>query len=189
MKYLKTNELLKVLEVASQHGTREHAICLLAYKHALRASEIASLTLSDVRNNQIDVRRLKGSLHTIQPLQAHANPLLNEPSVLKAWLRDRGSADGSQLLFTSRQGSGLSRRQIFNIFESIAIRAGIEEGRRNVHILKHSLCAHLVRAGQSVAFVQISAGHRDPKSTLYYAHVTDEEAALVTGKTLDSVFS
>jgi type 1 fimbriae regulatory protein FimB len=189
MKYLKPFEVLKVLESAKNHGAREHAIVLLAYKHGLRASEIARLTLDDVRGGMIDVHRLKGSLHTVQPLASHANPLLDEPAVLKAWLRERGQADGSAFLFTSRQGSALSRRQIYNLFEDVAIRAGIEKGRRNPHILKHSLAGNLLRGGASVAYVQIALGHRDAKNTLRYMNVNDEEAAVVTRQTLDSVFA
>jgi type 1 fimbriae regulatory protein FimB len=189
MNYLKPAEVLKVLESAKKNGAREHAIVLLGYKHGLRASEIARLTLDDVRGGQINVRRLKGSLHTIQPLASHANPLLDEPTVLKAWLRERGYADGSQFLFTSRQGSALSRRQIYNLFEDAAIRAGIEKGRRNPHILKHSLASNLLRGGASVAYVQIALGHVDAKNTLRYTNVNDEEAAVVTGQTLDAIFA
>jgi len=189
MNYLKPAEVLKVLESAKKNGAREHAIVLLGYKHGLRASEIARLTLDDVRGGQINVRRLKGSLHTIQPLAPHANPLLDEPTVLKAWLRERGYADGSQFLFTSRQGSALSRRQIYNLFEDVAMRAGIEKGRRNPHILKHSLASNLLRGGASVAYVQIALGHVDAKNTLRYTNVNDEEAAVVTAQTMDTIFA
>src|SRR5258708_21672330 len=113
MEYLKPNELLKVLEYAKRHGTREHAIFLLGYAHALRASEIASLTLEDVKNGRIRCNRGKGSQHTVEELREHSNPLLNEKLVLAAWLRERGDGDGSVFLFTSRQGSRLSRQQVY----------------------------------------------------------------------------
>jgi integrase len=115
MNYLTPNEVLSVLAEAKRHGAREHCMFLLAYKHGLRASEISMLTLADVQNNAIDVRRVKDSLHTVQPLQSHDNPLLDETIVLKAWLRNRGDAD-SQMLFTGRNGSGISRQQIYNLF-------------------------------------------------------------------------
>src|SRR5713101_4198818 len=81
--YLSSEQMLRILEVAkNEYGTREHCMFLLAAMHGLRASEIALLTLGDVQDGQIDVRRLKDSLHTVQPLQTHSNPLLNEPAVL-----------------------------------------------------------------------------------------------------------
>ena len=187
--YLKPNELLSVLAEAKKKGPREHCMFLMAYRHGLRATEISQLTVDDVRGGKVDVRRLKGSLHTVQPLYSDTNPLLDEKRALAAWLKARGDADGSVFLFVSRQGSCLKRRQIFNLFEDVAFRAGIEHGRRNPHILKHSFCSHLIRAGASVAYVQQAAGHKDPKATLSYTHINQEEAAAVVSSTLGSVFA
>src|SRR5881396_450068 len=108
MEYLKPNELLKILGYARKEGARSLCMFLLGYAHALRASEIADLTLEDVKNGRIRCRRGKGSQHTTEELREHANPLLNEKLVLAAWLRKRGDGDGSVFLFTSRQGSRLS---------------------------------------------------------------------------------
>ena len=166
MEYLSSQQVLNILAEAKSQSPRKHLICLLGYRHGLRVSEIAALTLADIENGRIDVRRVKGSKRTIQPLQSHANPLLDEPTALAAWLKARGTADGSQLLFTSRQGSGLSTRQLENIFEGIAIRAGVDSDHRNIHSLKHAIASHLVRAeGMGIEFVQIWVGHADLKST------------------------
>lgn len=189
MEYLETAELIKVLTEAKKRGAREHFMFLAAYHHGLRASEISLLTLADVRNGSIDIRRLKGSKHTIQPLKSHANPLLDEHKALAAWLRERGDADGSKMLFTSRNGSGISRRQIYNLFEDCAFKAGIEAGRRNPHILKHSICSHMVRAGVEVAYIQQAMGHSDPKSTISYLHITQSEAAAKVDGALGKIFA
>src|SRR5256885_16151176 len=128
MSYWTPTETLKILEVARKQSVRNHCIILLAYRHGLRREEISRLTLEDVRDGQIDVRRLKGSLHTLQPLQSHDNPLLDEKKALAAWVRERGDADGSVFLFTSRQGSALKSRQVYNVFESATAAAGIGAG-------------------------------------------------------------
>jgi site-specific recombinase XerD len=189
MLYLETAELLKVLTEANKRGAREALMFCLAYRHGLRASEIARLTVDDVQNGSIDIRRLKGSEHTIQPLYEHEIPVLNEVKLLAKYLRERGDADGSRVLFISRQGSGLSRQQIYNLFADCALAAGIEAGRRNVHILKHSLASHLIRNGASVAYVQQLLGHKDAKSTLCYTHITQKEAAVVANKVMGSIFA
>ena len=46
---------------------------LMAYRHGLRASEVCGIKLADVdlKAGSISIRRLKGSLHTIQPLYQH----------------------------------------------------------------------------------------------------------------------
>ncbi len=189
MEYLTKEEVLRVLASAKDAGPREHCAILLAYRHALRASEVCALTLRDVRANKINVRRLKNSLPSIEPLETHANPLLDERIVLEAWLRVRGDADGSSFLFTSRQGSGISRRQLHNLFEGIAAAAGIDARRRHMHILKHSVAMLYRDAGMDVFTMQRRLGHRDIKSTSFYVHTTVEEAATAAADSLAKVFA
>lgn len=189
MNYLKPEEMLKVLEVAQATGAREHAMILLGYRHGMRRSEISELTLNDIQGDKIVIRRKKGSLKTTQPLATHENPLLDEVAVLNKWLAERGDADGSSFVFTSRQGSAVKHRRIYDIFSAIAEKAGIDESRRNPHILKHSLASNLLRAGVSVAYVQIALGHADAKNTMRYMNVTDEEAGVETAKSMDAIFA
>src|SRR5258708_19129949 len=141
MKYLKPHELLKVLAEAKKHGVRELAMICLAYHQGLRASEICKLLLTDIEDGAIDVRRLKGSLHTIQPLKSHDNPLLDEKRILAAWLREREDT-GSQFLFTSRLGPGMTKQAVYHLFSQIAMRAGVRQKRS--HCLQHPLGRHIV---------------------------------------------
>jgi integrase/recombinase XerD len=189
LEYLEPNELLKVLDCARKRGAREHAMFLLGYGHALRASEMASLTLADVRNGRIKCARGKGSQTTVEELRENRNPLLDEMQALADWLRVRGEADGSQMLFTSRQGSGLTRQQVYNLFRKCAELAGIEAGRVNPHILKHSYASHLLRNGADLAFVQKALGHAHISSTTRYTHVTTAEAQVVSNRILGNVFA
>jgi integrase/recombinase XerD len=188
MEYLKPNELLKVLQHAKNQGPREHAMFLLGYAHGLRASEIASLTLADVRNGRIACRRGKGSEHTTEELRENQNPLLDEKMALAAWLRERGDGDGSVFLFTSRKGSCLTRQQVYRLFRHCAELAGIEAGRFNPHVLKHSYASHLLRNGADLAFVQKALGHAHISSTTRYTHVTTSEAQVVSNRILGNVF-
>jgi hypothetical protein len=65
----------------------------------------------DLKSGSISIRRLKGSLHTIQPLYQHrGQPLLDESAAIRAWLHKR-TADGSDYLFTSQKGGKLDRTQ------------------------------------------------------------------------------
>jgi len=189
MEYLKPNELLKVLEHARDSGPREHAMFLLGYAHALRASEIAALSVEDIRNGRIRCTRGKGSQNTVEELREHQHALLNEKLVLAAWLRERGDGDGSAFLFTSRKGSRMSRQQVYRLFRHCAELAGIEEGRLNPHVLKHSYASHLLRNGADLAFVQKALGHAHISSTVRYTHVTTSEAQSVSNRILGNVFA
>jgi site-specific recombinase XerD len=191
MEYLKPAELLKVLQHAKNQGPREHCMFLLGYAHALRASEIASLALQDVRNGRIRCNRGKGSQHTVEELREHSNPLLDEKLALANWLRERGDADGSVFLFTSRQGSCLKRRQVYNLFRKCVELAGLDSTLESLgpHVLKHSYASHLLRNGADLAFVQKALGHAHISSTTRYTHVSTWEAHAVSTRILSNVFA
>src|SRR5207245_419744 len=96
-----------------KRSARDWAMILIAYRHGLRASELCSLksAVVDLEAASIDIRRLKGSLHTIQPLYRHKGwPLLDEILALRTWLKER-KPDGSDYLFLSQKGGRMSRIQ------------------------------------------------------------------------------
>jgi integrase/recombinase XerD len=175
MEYLTKTEVTSILAAAKETGPREHFMFLAAYLHGLRASEIASLTLADVRGGKLRVQRLKGSLHSTQALEAHDNPLYNEQEALAALLADRGEDYGSNALFLSRKGSGLSRQQVRVLFKQLCQSAGVDAALAHPHALKHAICEHLRQAGVPVEVIRIRAGHRDVRATLKYFHVQDSE--------------
>jgi site-specific recombinase XerD len=183
LEYLTKDELRKVLAVAANYGAREACMIALAYGHALRASEIVSLTLDDLRGGKIACRRGKKSEHTTELLRSH------EIDALTNWLRERGEADGSLFLFTSRQGSRMSRQQFYNLFRKIAELSGLGEGRVNPHILKHSYASHMIRAGVDLAFVQKAMGHAHISSTVRYTHVSVSEAQAKSNVVVDSILA
>jgi site-specific recombinase XerD len=181
--YLSEAELLKVLSVAKQRGNREYCMFLLGYGHGLRASEIASLTILDVQNGMIHCNRGKESETTDEHLREH------EQAALRNWLRERGEADGSVFLFTSRQGSRLSRRQVYNLFRKCAELAGINSHRAHPHILKHSYGTHLHKNGASPFYIMKALGHKDVRTSLRYTHVSTADAQEVSDRILGKVFA
>jgi site-specific recombinase XerD len=188
LKFWQPNELLAVLGEARKQSARNHCLILLGYKHGLRATELCRLTVSDVRAGRLDCRRLKGSLHTNRPLESNENPLLDEKRALAAWLSVRPD-DGSMFLFTSRLGSGMTRRSIYNIFEDAAAAARIEPGRRNPHMAKHTLGALGYRSGLDVIVLQQLLGHKDLKATSFYTSLSQDEAHQAGNRSLSKMFA
>jgi len=187
---LTPQEMLDLLKAARKRSTRDWAMILLAYRHGLRASEVCGIKLADVdlKSGSISVRRLKGSLHTIQPLYQHrGQPLLDETAAVRAWLRKR-RADGSDYLFTSQKGGKLSRIQFFRNFQTVAESAGLSVEKRHPHVLKHSLASHLIAGNANLALVRQALGHRSINSTMQYIGTSDAQAAEALQRALMGLF-
>lgn len=88
---LSGEQLLALLAVAKANHHRDWVLILLTYWHGLRASEAVNLTAADFQAGFVRVQRGKGSDMTLQPLQEHENPLLNEKAALEDWLANRDS--------------------------------------------------------------------------------------------------
>jgi site-specific recombinase XerD len=190
MVILSPQEMLALLKAAKNHSTRDWAMILLAYRHGLRASEVCGVKLADVdlKAGSISIRRLKGSLHTIQPLYQHrGQPSLDETAALRAWLRKRPD-DGSDYLFTSQKGGKLGRTQFFRNFQAVAESAGLEVQKRHPHVLKHSLASHLVSGNANLALIRQALGHRSISSTMKYIGTSDGQAAEALQKALMGLF-
>jgi hypothetical protein len=110
---------------------------VLAYRHGMRTSEVCGLKLADVdmKNAQLTIRRLKGSLKTTQPLSDHqGEPLLSEKKALRAWLAER-SDHPSAYVFTSQKSGRINRSQFYRIFYAAAEATGLPESKRHPHCL------------------------------------------------------
>jgi integrase/recombinase XerD len=181
LKHLSEDELVDVFEIARRLSTRDHALLIVCFQHALRASELISLRVGDIdwRNMEITVQRLKGSLKTTQPLfRMRGRPCMDEVSSLRTWLKERPADSGSDFLFVSQKGR-FNRNTVSRIFGKycrLASEARTARGARpisescwHIHALKHSRITCL--AGKiDLYLVKLLAGHAALSSTLRYAH-------------------
>jgi site-specific recombinase XerD len=189
IKYLKPNEIVKVMSEAKRHGTRSHLMFLFGFSLGLRVSEIAGIKMADISGGRISVKRAKGSEAVEdRELVSHDNPLLDEKRVLAAWLHERGT-DVSEYLFPSREADKVSERQIQRLFTRCAIRAGISPERAHCHCLKHSLGRTLVDQKVPLYFIQKALGHKYLSSTQVYLSITGEEASRAANQALASAFA
>jgi type 1 fimbriae regulatory protein FimB len=164
--FLTEAEIEKFLRAArkGRHGVRNFAMMLLAYRHALRVSELVNIRIADLDLNtgRLFVRRNKGSLSTSQPLEG------DEIRALRGWLRQRTNAPccNSPLLFLSERGP-MTRQAINYLVKEIGRRASLSV-HAHPHMLRHSCGYALANKGRDTRLIQDYLGHRNIRHTQLY---------------------
>ena len=166
--YLTREEVERFFDAIPATNIRDRALFDLIYRHGLRRGEAARLTLDDVQGGKIWISRLKHGLSGGYPLHPRSKQLL------RVYLASRPS--GGSFLFRTRRRSGapISGGEINRLFHLYARAASLPARRCHVHVLRHSIGTHLMNAGWDVADVQDWLGHRDIKSTMIYAQITNK---------------
>jgi site-specific recombinase XerD len=82
----------------------------------------------------------------------------------------------NQPVFLSQMGNGISVRQIETLFKKIAIRAGIQEGRRYPYILRHTHAVAFLKNTKDLESLRQNLGHSDIKTTAIYGEMILDDA-------------
>jgi len=147
-------------------AARDRAILILLYATGLRASELASLKLSDL-SETLGVLRVmgKGSKERIVPVAEPALAALRQYVAIR-----RGGRDGAGELFLTRTGRPIRREDIFRLVRKYVRRAALRGGI-SPHTLRHCFATHLLACGADLRSVQEMLGHADIATTQIYTHV------------------
>jgi len=160
--YLDPPEVTRLLEAVKtgRHGTRDYALLLVMYRHALRVSETVALRLDQLNLKQarIWVKRSKNSLSTEQAVDG------DELRAVKRYLAQRD--DHLPWLFISERGQPMTRQAVNYLVAAAAERANL--GRVWPHMLRHSAGYALSNKGHDFRLLQDFMGHRDPRHTARY---------------------
>ena len=173
--FLTSREVEALLATTAGDGVgevRDRAMLELLYATGLRVSELVTLTLRTVNLGAGYLMTVgKGGKERLVPLGDAAVGAVQRYHAEAHQRLDRER--GSEYLFLSRLGEGMSRQAFWNIIKKRAKQAGINRSI-SPHSLRHSFATHLLDNGADLRSVQIMLGHADLSSTQIYTHVTRE---------------
>lgn len=170
--YLTETEIEAFLKAARQtrNGIRDYCMALMAYRHGFRVSELIDVRLEEVEleTSRLQVRRLKGSADTHQPIEG------DELRAIRAWLRERSShkMTHSPLLFLSERGP-MTRQAVNYLFEVIGEKAGLSI-KVHPHMLRHSCGYTLANKNTATRTIQDYLGHKNIRHTERYTAANPE---------------
>ena len=154
------DELPRLLSTlnAQKKGQRDRALVLLGFATALRGTNLATLTVEEVRfvtrGLLVTPRVTKTNRHGTEdpiPVPIHPDVQRDAVAALAAWLQNSGIASGPIFRSFTRYGEltthPLSRRDVSRILARICMRAGVE-GKISSHSLRRGFLtsAHLAGA-------------------------------------------
>jgi integrase/recombinase XerD len=153
-----------------------HQACLFTiYSLGLRLQEGTHLQISDIDSdrNFVHIHRGKGNKDRYIPLPQRTLKLLR--SFWKThrnpnWLFPAPGRGGTGMPTTDKP---IPLTSIQIAFKEAKITAGIIK-KVSVHHLRHSYATHLLEAGVDLRFVQKYLGHDDPKTTMIYTQLINQ---------------
>ena len=167
--YLTPKEVEKLIKAArarGRYGARDGLAVLMAYRHGLRASELARLRWDqvDFDHGLLHVRRLKNGMDSVHPLSG------DELRALRALRREDNA---SRFVFMTERGSPMSAAG----FRKMLARTSVEAKFPflvHPHMLRHACGFKLAYDGQDTRALQHYLGHKNIQHTVRYTELSPE---------------
>ena len=164
--YLTPDEIERLIKAAKsgRHAARDAAMILVAYRHGLRASEIAKLEWPQVefgRNPMLHVTRVKSGTPAVHPLQA------DEVRALRQLHRNASTP----YVFETERRTGFTSDAINRQIKTIGERAKLAFPV-HCHMLRHACGYALANKGHDTRSLQSWLGHRNIQHTVRYTELS-----------------
>ncbi len=164
---LSREEVKKI--ITSPPNIKHRLLLSLIYSAGLRVSEAVIIQLQDIDTDRkvIHIRQAKGRKDRYVMLSTEIIHMINEyrsKVMVHTWLFP-GSAGADTHLAT---------RSAQNAFYKAIEATGIEKNV-SIHSLRHAFATHLLENGTDLRYIQELLGHRDPKTTQIYTHVSTKD--------------
>jgi type 1 fimbriae regulatory protein FimB/type 1 fimbriae regulatory protein FimE len=164
--YLTQGEVERLIKVArgNRFGQRDTTMILVAFRHALRVSELVALRWSDVHFNSstLNVQRLKGSKSGSHPI---------EGDELRALRKLKAEGSSGEFVFQSERGAPLTAAGFRKLLSRLAQAASLGSLKVHPHMLRHATGYALANKGMDTRALQDYMGHVNIQNTAGYTQL------------------
>lgn len=159
---LSTEEVKRIFGVLS--NLKHRTLLMLIYSGGLRIGETLRLKKSDINFDRgvIEIHGGKGAKDRQVPLSK---------KIMQVLQRYYEAYAPKEYVFEGRSGGPYSDRSAQQVLKTAVKKAGIDK-RVTLHTLRHSYATHLMEKGVGLRYIQDILGHRSPKTTMIYTHVS-----------------
>jgi len=175
-RYLSPEEIDSLMELPNTDtpvGKRDLAMLAVLYYHALRVSEVAGLSLHDLKAGD------PTTLHVVES-KGHKSRVLvmtvKSLAFLKPWLAVRSQFirdDDEPMFLSAKGGRRLTPQGVRWIVRQYLRAAGLYRDGMGPHAIRHAHASHAVANGADINALAAELGHASVQTTTVYVHVVD----------------
>src|SRR5690606_33134327 len=146
---------------------KHRTLLMLIYSCGLRIGEALELKPDDIQSKEglIYIRGGKGQKDRRVPL---SDRILQE---LRQYYQ---RYQPSEYLFEGQKGGKYSNSSAAQVLKRAVQKAGISKSV-TLHTLRHSYATHLINNGVNIQYLQEILGHKSPKTTMIYTHLSGKD--------------
>jgi type 1 fimbriae regulatory protein FimB/type 1 fimbriae regulatory protein FimE len=157
-------KLIKAAEKVGRHGHRDATLILIAYRHALRVTELVSLRWDaiDLTKGFVHINRLKNGRDGTHPLSGRE---------IRALRRLRREYPDTPHVFVSERGGPMTSSNVRKMLTRAGEGLGISV---HPHMLRHGCGFKLANQGIDTRSIQAFMGHSSIASTVIYTEIAPQ---------------
>ena len=160
------DRLMDAGKATGRYGHRDKTLILIAYRHALRVSELVALRwdMVDLNKGLLHVSRLKNGIDSLHPLRG---PELRALRKLKREYPD------TEYIFITERGGPMTDSNVRKMVKKAGEKAKIGFPV-HPHMLRHSAGYKLANDGQDTRAIQHYMGHKNIQHTVRYTELSPQ---------------
>lgn len=176
--FLPSEALQTLLALEKRQNWHDAALISVGIDSLLRCGDLLSLRVSDVSDNQGQVRE---KIRWGQEKTKRAvTPILTQRSIqaLQRWIEFSGKS-GDDYLFTRSKGKHdkpISDDTFRKLIKRSAELIGLNPSNYSSHSLRRTKPHFMYRQGVDIAYISTLLGHKDTATTLVYLGIKEEES-------------